>query len=298
MSALRNILAATDFSEAADNGLARATILSHDVSADLIFVHVFNRDASDRLLQWGIEKLKQPDLEKIALDALGERLSGFVDEFGQSGQTIGAEVRCGALIPTLNTALVELKADLLVCAARGESLFRHHLLGSTALRMLHTARIPVLVVKSAPSATYGKVLLAADFSEGSMTGARWARAVAPDASMSILNVTESPFEHAIYVSNIEEVLMGKYRDQAKRESETSLRELRDQIEKSLGVSLTNDQLITHQGDAAHTIVEQAQALGCDLIVMGRHGTGVLQERLLGSVTKQVLEASPVDVLVV
>lgn len=298
MNAIRNILAATDFSEGADNALARAAVLAHEAGANLVFLHVFNQDASDRLLQWGIDKLKQPDLEKLARDALGDKLNEVLDEFGHAGQSIGADVRSGALIPTLKASIEELNADLLVCAARGESLLRHHLLGSTALRMLHATRVPVLVVKCAARQPYRKVLLAVDFSDGAMACARSAIAVSPDAELSILNVAESPFAHAMYLSNLEEVLMGPYREQATRASQASLRSLRDQIESQLATSIPQERLITHEGDASHCIIEQAQSLGCDLIVMGRHGTGMLQERLLGSITKQVLEGAPMDVLVV
>lgn len=42
---------------------------------------------------------------------------------------------------------------------------------------------------------------------------------------------------------------------------------------------------------------QEQELDCDLIVMGKHGQGMLEELLLGSVTKHVLAESTGDVLV-
>jgi nucleotide-binding universal stress UspA family protein len=43
---------------------------------------------------------------------------------------------------------------------------------------------------------------------------------------------------------------------------------------------------------------QEQELACDLIVMGKHGQGMLEELLLGSVTKHVLAESVGDVVVV
>lgn len=49
---------------------------------------------------------------------------------------------------------------------------------------------------------------------------------------------------------------------------------------------------------ADAIVETAQKLGCDLIVMASHGRRGLRKALLGSQTTEVLTASTIPVLVV
>ncbi|MNF17923.1 putative universal stress protein [compost metagenome] len=56
------------------------------------------------------------------------------------------------------------------------------------------------------------------------------------------------------------------------------------------------QLVVH-GDAAWRIVEQELELDCDLIVVGKQGESALEELLVGSVTKHVLNESQCDVLV-
>ena len=55
-------------------------------------------------------------------------------------------------------------------------------------------------------------------------------------------------------------------------------------------------LVLH-GDPTFRIIEQEQECDCDLIVVGKHGEGMLEELLLGSVTKHVLAESQGDVLV-
>jgi nucleotide-binding universal stress UspA family protein len=52
------------------------------------------------------------------------------------------------------------------------------------------------------------------------------------------------------------------------------------------------------GHARDTIVDYATECDIDLIVMGTHGRSGIERLLLGSVTEQVLRASPVPVLVV
>ncbi len=52
------------------------------------------------------------------------------------------------------------------------------------------------------------------------------------------------------------------------------------------------------GDPAHVLVDIVERFGCDLVVMGARGTGTLRSALLGSVSHEVLHASPVPVLIV
>ena len=51
------------------------------------------------------------------------------------------------------------------------------------------------------------------------------------------------------------------------------------------------------GDAASRSLEQEEEQGADLIVLGKHGVGMTEKFLLGSVTKHVLAQARSDVLV-
>lgn len=53
-----------------------------------------------------------------------------------------------------------------------------------------------------------------------------------------------------------------------------------------------------RGDPAHTLVEIAERFGCDMIVMGARGNSALRSAMLGSVSNEVLHASPVPVVIV
>lgn len=57
-------------------------------------------------------------------------------------------------------------------------------------------------------------------------------------------------------------------------------------------------LRTAIGDAAHGILETAEAEGCDLIIMCTHGMKPVKRFLLGSVTDKVVHHAQVTVLVV
>ena len=53
-----------------------------------------------------------------------------------------------------------------------------------------------------------------------------------------------------------------------------------------------------KGDPAHTIIEMSERFACDLIVMGARGTSALRSAMMGSVSNEVLHASPVPVMIV
>ena len=52
------------------------------------------------------------------------------------------------------------------------------------------------------------------------------------------------------------------------------------------------------GPIAQTIAEHAEHIGCDAIVMGRHGKSTLEDILVGSVAIKVLHASKLPVMLV
>jgi len=64
-----------------------------------------------------------------------------------------------------------------------------------------------------------------------------------------------------------------------------------------GWSPSRYRVYLHEGDAAPAVVRSAQEWGCDLVALGKHGQGVAEELLLGSVTKHVVAETSCNVLV-
>lgn len=234
------------------------------------------------------------EMEQRVLDAARQKLHSLVEGLQQRFDVVaGIHLVAGSLLEELTKEADGLSADLLVCGARGESVIRHYALGTTALRMLSTARSPVLVVKQPPHESYKRLLVPVDFSGSSLRAINNAISVAPQADIVLLHVFDVPFEGYLRYANVDEDTIHHYCVVAKQEATQKIQTL----SKQAGLTPCKSSLMILHGNPALRITEQEQEQDCDLIVMGKHGENLLEELLLGSVTKHVLAESQGDVLV-
>jgi nucleotide-binding universal stress UspA family protein len=142
-----------------------------------------------------------------------------------------------------------------------------------------------------------KILYTTDLSDNSAYAFRYAinSAKKHAAKIVILHVIEE------LPSNIK-ALVASYidDDQQKNIAEESLTHSMDRIRKRLKIfcdkELKNDpesldrieSIEVCQGYPADVILKKADTLGCDTIIMGTHGKGVIKSTYLGSMTKKVL----------
>lgn len=113
----------------------------------------------------------------------------------------------------------------------------------------------------------------------------------PDSSLHLVHAHEAPRvsgELAVYVPR--EKMAGLQRAHCESFLERAEAELRGS-----GVRYTREVL---EGPLGPTIAEHAERLGCDAIVMGRHGDSAIGNLLMGSVAQKVLHASRLPVLLV
>jgi nucleotide-binding universal stress UspA family protein len=292
MKSLTRILAATDLSAAARHAAERAALVSKVTAAPLDLLHVANLAPLERLRQF--MDATPGEMERRVLDAAQQRLRDLAASLQQRyGVVAGTRAVAGSLLAELSKEAGSLADGLLVCGAKGESVMRHLLLGTTALRLLSTTTCPVLVVKQPPHEPYRRLLVPVDFSPSSLRAIRHARSVAPQADIVLLHAFEVPFEGQLRYASVDEDTINHYRIVAKQEAAQELLALCEEAALSPQESR---QIVVH-GDPALRIIEQEQEQDCDLIVMGKHGESLLEQLLLGSVTRQVLARSQGDVLV-
>ena len=128
------------------------------------------------------------------------------------------------------------------------------------------------------------VLVAVDGSPSSRKAARFALSLASGAKakVTLLSVLEPP--QVLPVAPL-----GGFVVSTPAPTEADLRSvnatLKEMAQESHGVEVTTQ---VEVGDIADTIVDTAQKLGADLIVMGARGLGAAKRILLGSVSDRVV----------
>lgn len=293
MTKIRSILAATDLSASARHAVARASQLAAERSADLTILHVLDSRMMESL----------PNGLGAVGPAWSERLRNAAErELSELGQVMRQCYRlepelllaAGSILSEVLQAAESRDADLLVVGAHGEGYLRGLLLGSTTERLLRMARAPLLVVKQFPHASYGKVLVPVDCSDVSAGALELADSLAPQAARVLLNVYELPFERKLYHAGLDDLELMEMRGVAQREAAVRLDAWIDRY--PLAAESETRVLLFGRPDVC--ILEQEQEQDCDLIAIGKHGSGMIRDWLLGSVTKHVLALSSADVLVV
>ena len=139
-----------------------------------------------------------------------------------------------------------------------------------------------------------KIFVPVDGSGASLRALQAAVALArlsPDASLHLVHAHEEPRvygEIAVYVPREKmAALQRAHSDGILDRAEAEL--------KDAGVRTTREVL---SGPIGHAIAARAEQLGCDLIVMGRHGESSIGDLLMGSVAMKVLHLSRLPVLLV
>lgn len=135
-----------------------------------------------------------------------------------------------------------------------------------------------------------RILFATDGSEYSEAALREAMSLAKTCGSTLyaICVVEVNPEYASIAPSVIE------------KEERDARELLDMVRQCAQKENVACETIVHEGeDPAHFIVEEAEKLPADMIVMGKHGRRKkLRKLLIGSVTERVLAHAPCKVLII
>jgi nucleotide-binding universal stress UspA family protein len=292
MNRLHTLLAATDLSAPSRHAALRAAMLARETGARLELLHILESSALNELQQLFGEggAALQERLRAQAREALAQ-LAADIGE--PQGVSAGQHLMEGAVLESIITQADILDASLLILGAHGAGFMRHWLLGANAERLLRKTLRPILAVKQHPHGAYRSVLVPVDFSSWSPGAICLAQAVAPQAKLVLMHAYELPFEGQMRFAGVEEETIQHHRTTTHQQASARLR----QIAIDANIPVENFRSVVVHGDAAPRILEHEEEVGADLIVLGKHGAGMVEELLLGSVTKHVLAHSHSDVLV-
>ena len=152
-----------------------------------------------------------------------------------------------------------------------------------------------------------RILYATDLSPNSAYAFRYAinSAIKHDAKIIILHVFESPSptvraQMGFYLN--EEQIKKIFDERVSSALERIKKRLRTFSDKELKdypkAADRIDSIEVCEGFPADTILEKADELECDAIVLGTHGKGIVANTFLGSVTKRVLRRTRKPVFII
>jgi nucleotide-binding universal stress UspA family protein len=289
----RTLLAATDFSAPARHALERAAMLAHaQADARLTLAHIVSGGALDALRR--LLPAEAGGMEAVLLAQAEKNLNGLATSLAsQYGCSIDTVLAQGSALTALSELVETRRIDLLVMGVRGAHFVRELLLGSTTERVLRKSRRPLLAVKQRPQSPYRRILAPVDFSDHAAAAINAAHAWLPEADIVLLHAFEVELESTFRLAGMEDDKIHAYRIQAR---EAAMAEMEAFIGRLRVPASRLSREFVH-GPAMLRILEHEQTLDADLVVMGKHGQSVMEELLLGSITKHVLSHSSSDVFI-
>lgn len=193
-------------------------------------------------------------------------------------------IRAGRAAVALRQAAAEVNAGLIVIGGKRHSILGEWAGRSTAMHLIRTTEVPVLLATSAQLPR--RVLVALDQSAATCPTLEVAeRYAAPlGAQLKVVSVVEP-------LPTIGEV--------PPLDPEPYYQASQALIEKEVWPMIAPDvEKKISYGLASSAIIREAKAWNADLIIMGSHGKGWFERVLVGSVTERVVHELPASLLVV
>ena len=147
-----------------------------------------------------------------------------------------------------------------------------------------------------------KILVATDGSEYSSAALDKCAAVIradEDTEVKIVSIVEPLAPVGVEPFGVSTNYYAEAEEEAKKHAEDVVSEAAEKLVGAMkdgGASVETDVIFSRSTKGA--IVEEAEAWGADLIVVGSHGYGFVKRMLIGSVSDAVVKYAPCSVLVV
>ena len=165
-----------------------------------------------------------------------------------------------------------------------------------------------------PTVDVQKILYATDLSENARFAYAYAASLAElyGAKITLMHVlpelSELMDKHIVGYIDADrwEKIKAQHFDEArealigKRKDHMAVRDVLQQFSENAteGEGAGSDQVIVERGNPVEKIIEHSEKEKFDLIVMGTHGHGTLEDAMIGSTARRVIRRSKIPVLVV
>ncbi len=289
MAQIVRIIAATDFSRAADRAMRRAASLASRLSGELHLIHVL--PPAD-LLQKIFGGDHQSEAIRIRAEkALHERATLLAAGFGIKPACKLVQGRAHEAIAQAGKSL---DATLIVVGTRGEHEADSGAepVGGTAFKLVAQSPIPILLVRHEFYQPYGNVLACAKGVVTDRPVIEWANRVSPANLLHILSAYTVPYERRLVEWGASQSTIDVYATRERDERTGQLSKLLDEF----GLLAARARLHVARGEPLETILSHAAEWKCDLVIVGQRTHA--PEGLAGSIARRTASRATTDVLVI
>jgi len=140
----QKILVPIDFSPMSKQALQYAVRFAEQFRCEIVLLHVIEPVTAIAGAPLAVDIFAQPEEDTVAAEA---ELACLAKSSGNHSNAFTSAVRIGHAPNEITKAAKELDVDLIMIATHGYTSWRHLCIGSTAERVVRTARCSVLVVR-------------------------------------------------------------------------------------------------------------------------------------------------------
>lgn len=272
------ILFATDFSPSSKAALANLKRLKNVSELDIHFIHVFASFWKD----WLSSGLQQKEAMQ-RLESWQKELLGHVD-------SSKLQVHVGNPANHILAAAAEIKPDLIMIGGKNPDEKSRYKSGGTVENVVRNAKQSVLLSK--PN-DLGKIMCGIDCSPASKKALQWAINMAKklQAKLSVVYVIPKSSAQAL---GMEEADLAAEEEKKKKEVTQKMESFLEAFDLS---NIDVEQQI-RWGRPSHVMLDMAEDLNYDIIVIGAKGHSRLEHVLMGSTSDKILRFVPCSLFVV
>jgi len=298
MKGFQNILVPLDGSEYAEQAIAVAGAIAHRAGAVMCLASVQEPLPALVLASGAPDVARDVELEEF------DQLTHYLDSTAAAVRevpagTVGTAVLHGPVANTLSEYALSTAADLVVMTSRGRRRLNRWLIGSVVDQLLRRIQVPVLLLHPSelPQPTeFRHILVALD---GEIEGPVLAPAVAlgslyPGAHYTLARVVEPSTPMVTPLAPYPTPLEPERAERLVVEARNYLEKIRAEL-GAQGLEVTS-KVVVGFGIAAQ-VLELAEALGADCIVVGTHSRRGMERLVLGSEASRIVRGAAVPVLI-
>lgn len=294
----KSILVPLDGSELAERALPVGTMLAGRGGIPLHLVSV-----SEPLIAIP-NAVEFPDSILHLQAALREQLSQYHSRVVASARKDGAPVIRTAMLdgmaaPTLGRYILDQSIGLVVMTTHGRGGLNRLWLGSVADRLLRTAGVPMLLLRSPDQPqpfTVRRMLVALDgeIEQEVLGAALGLLGMMPEASVMLTRIVEPPVPGLTRLAVRPAPFGSDWVQRHEIEARNYLAGLTERLRPQ--VHAIDFQVLVGR-PVADQILGLARAIGADLVVLGTHGARGVERLLLGSIADKTIRISELPLLV-